>query len=71
MVLEAGDALVQTQLVELVVPAGQHLPSLGQEEGPIAAAGHRAHDCSFRHLHLEELDMGTFIFGCSLNIWIR
>ena len=57
MVLEAGDALVQTQLVELVVPAGQHLPSLGQEEGPITAAGHRAHDGSFGHLHLDDLDI--------------
>lgn len=29
VVLEAGGSLVQTQLVELIVPAGQHLPSLG------------------------------------------
>lgn len=54
VVFEAGDPLVQTQFVELVVATRQNFAGLSQEEGSVAATRHRGDAGAFGDLHLWE-----------------
>lgn len=52
VVHDAGNALIQTQLVDLVVATGQHLAGLSQEEGAVGAAVHGRDVGPLGHVHL-------------------
>lgn len=60
VVFEAGDSLVQTQFVELVVATRQDFAGFGQKEGSVAAARHRGDTGAFGDLHLWETKSKIF-----------